>query len=140
MNEYEGARWLKSVGRVPEISELGAEVAGLLGDLFRGIYHIPTITNHPEVWRDTFCVTVTLPGMMETYDDDMLTRLVVLCHDRCFRAAIAPCSPGYLRVRFWKRQREGRTFERCPTMEEHIAEIRADVLPPFTAAEKEKNS
>lgn len=56
-----------------------------------------------------------------TYDFDQLTKAVILAHDRCIRFEIAPSGPGMIKIVLFKRQREGRMFERHPTIEEAIA-------------------
>lgn len=64
-------------------------------------------------------------GSMSTFDFCMLTRAVVLAHDRCIRFSVAPSGPGMLKLIFHKRNlREGRMHERHPTIEQHIADLR----------------
>lgn len=62
-----------------------------------------------------------------TYDTDALTRLVVLAHDRCVRLDVSPHTFQHLRVGMWTRScREGRLFDRHPTIEGAIAAIRGN--------------
>jgi hypothetical protein len=57
---------------------------------------------------------------MATYDGDDLTRLVLLAHERCIRVAIEPVNCRYMRIAIWKREREGDTYHRHPTIEQAI--------------------
>ncbi len=64
-------------------------------------------------------------GHWATYDFSDLTRLVVLSHDRMIRSEIRPSGPGRIKFILWKRhKREGRSYERHPTIEEAIIHIR----------------
>jgi len=71
-------------------------------------------------------------GDMETYDYDMLTRLVVMSHDRLLRAEVKPRHHWYLTLRFHRRKsRDGEFHERMPTLEDHVSAIRK-TLPEAT--------
>lgn len=62
---------------------------------------------------------------LATFDFDGLTRLVLLAHDRCIRAEIAPSGPGMIGITLFKRpKRTGSGFERHPTIEEAIEMFR----------------
>jgi hypothetical protein len=58
---------------------------------------------------------LSVPGTMATYDDEKLTTLVVLAHERAVRVEIASGGPHRLRVIVHQRAREGR-IERHPTL------------------------
>jgi len=122
-----GAEWVKSALKVADISPLGVEVADLLGDVFDGIYHIEGRALGRVDWSDSYCIVITLraKGSWATYDFDLLTRLVVLSHDRMIRVSIDPCNFTHFKLMFHKRlTREGCMFERMPTLEDHVAQIR----------------
>jgi hypothetical protein len=85
----------------------------LLADLFRGFHHI-NVKVKPFGRGIEINPFITL----STYDFSLLTRMVLLCHDRCVRGEIMPSGPGRLKFAFHKRQRDGRMFERHPTIEE----------------------
>ena len=53
-------------------------------------------------------------GDMATWDGDILTRLVVLCHEERIRLSIHACTPYHMRIYFSERQAEGSTPERHP--------------------------
>lgn len=60
-----------------------------------------------------------------TYDFNLLTRAVVLSHDRMIRLEIQPSGPGRLKIVLSKRHtREGDMSTRIPTIEDHIVAIR----------------
>lgn len=122
---YYGAAWLKANFKC-EMSPLGVAVADLLGDVWEGIYHLNSSGLQKADWSNKDTVSVTLRVELATIDSELLTRLVVLCHDRMLRLNIQGVGPGYLRFRFHQREkRSGRMYERYPTLEDHAAEIRS---------------
>ena len=106
------------------MSEFGREVADILGQVWRGIYHL----DHTKLKLfDPRLAEVTIRGELATWDYTYLTDLVVLCHDRCVRLAISGARNGILRLRFWPRDRKS-TDSICrfhPTMEESVARVRS---------------
>lgn len=128
MANYAGADHLEACGT--KLSDFGREVADLLGDLYRGIYHIngSALTHKRTNWAHESRIEIVLHGSMATFDGAELTRLVVLCHDRCIRCELCAASNGYLRLFFSKRKgREGNIYERHPTLETHVSGIREDI-------------
>lgn len=125
---YAGAEWIggTSWGRVKALSPLGRAVADLLGDIFFGIYHLETKALMKAQWDDPYVIILVLRCRLSTFDNDSLTRLVVLCHDRCIRCHITGKGPGYIELMFHRRQREGSMYERHPTLEAAAARIRGD--------------
>jgi len=68
----------------------------------------------------------TRHARLATFDYDGLTRAVVMAHDRCIRFEVSPSGPGMICLLVHKRHsREGSMFERHPTLEEHVAQIRS---------------
>jgi hypothetical protein len=62
---------------------------------------------------------------MSTFDYSNLTKAVVIAHDRMIRFQIEPSGPRMLKFTAHKRHlREGRMYERHPTMEEAISNVR----------------
>lgn len=60
-----------------------------------------------------------------TWDYDLLTRLVILAHDRMIRVELRPSGPGRVGFALWKRhKRDGGMAERHPAMEDAIARHR----------------
>ncbi|WP_312663621.1 hypothetical protein [Pantoea sp. CTOTU49201] len=59
-----------------------------------------------------------------TFDYDGLTKAVILAHDRFIRFEVEPSGPGMLKLVLFRRQPEGRMYERHPTLEEAIAKYR----------------
>lgn len=124
-NPYAGSEWIKSSLKVEDMSELGEAVADLVGQVFLGIYHLPTKSLKKVQWNDEYIITLVIGKSLCTVDNNELTRLVVLAHDRLIRVDIEGVAPRYLRLIFHQRKaREGGLSERCPTMEEHITLIR----------------
>lgn len=68
---------------------------------------------------------------LSTFDFDYLTRAVIMAHDRCIRFCVDPSGPGMLKVQLHKREgREGRMYERHPTMEQAIEDFRSKEPTP----------
>ena len=60
-----------------------------------------------------------------TYDDNWLTKLVFMAHDRCIRVELQAAGHGNMRVILFKRAgRDGRMLERHPTLEHAIESFR----------------
>ncbi|MFP4345627.1 MAG: hypothetical protein ACLFU8_13110 [Anaerolineales bacterium] len=123
--EYAGADWVREAFRI-EPSELGAIVADLVGDVFFGIYHVQALLDKTD-WTNPRWIEVQIDCDLSTVDNDLLTRLVVLAHDRMVRVSISGGWRSRLRLEFHKRdRREGAIWERYPTLEDHSAAIRSD--------------
>lgn len=123
--KFSGADWLKSVTK-KEMSPFGEEVADLLGQVYAGIYHIQDEVLHPRAeWSNANRIEIVVYGDLSTYDFDILTKLVVLCHDHAIRFTVAPASNKHLRLLFHRRQRESKHIsERHPTLEDAAQGIR----------------
>jgi hypothetical protein len=122
--------WLKSHSKAKEVSPFGESVACLLGDLYRGIYHInDSALFHKRVeWHSNHHIEIVLGGVMASFDGNLLTRLVVLAHDRCIRVSVSAASPDYFRLLFHPRVRSSKlNTAKHPTLEEHIEWIREGV-------------
>src|SRR5688572_11573967 len=98
--KFSGADWLRSCGR--ELSPFGVEVADILGQVYRGIYHVSSRVLHERTdWRDPSRIEVVVSDSgMSTHDFNHLTALVILCHDRCVRFSIEGCARNWLRLVF----------------------------------------
>lgn len=117
---YAGSDWIKS-NIQPEMSALGERVADLLGDLFCGIYHLDHRALRRVDWGNDHHIIFSLGWQsLSTYDNDLLTQLVILCHDRTLRCSISGNAYKYLELMFHQRQRDGGYFERHPTIEDAI--------------------
>jgi hypothetical protein len=122
---YAGADWVAKVTK-QQMSELGKEVANLLGNLYAGIYHIQRPAIKADWTNNNWIEIVVRSDSFATYDLDLLTRLVVLCHDACLRCQLDARAPGYIRLMFHRRKRAGSIFERHPSIEDAIKKIRGD--------------
>jgi hypothetical protein len=125
MSKYSGSEWV-ALSLKKELSPLGCEVADVIGQVWRGIYHQEKAARKTD-WTNPHHIEFVIFGGLNSFDDDMLTRLIVLCHDRMLRLEIEPCAFRYLRLVFHQRQaRMGDISRRMPHMEEHINMIRED--------------
>lgn len=116
---FAGADWINA-HICKEPSPLGCAVADLLGDLFRGIYHLDSKGLRRVAWSDKFIVRLTVRRSLSTFDFDLLTRLVFLCHDRALRCEVEGCGPGWMRLTFHQRARAGSVSERHPNLEDAL--------------------
>lgn len=125
---YAGADWIANSLRHPRttaMSPLGVAVANLLGDVFCGIYHLDASELRKVDWGDDYYMVFRLTNSLSTFDNDSLTRLVVLAHDRYLRVTISGDGKGKLELMFHLRTcRTGDIARRMPTMEDHLALIR----------------
>ncbi|HEA68556.1 hypothetical protein LCGC14_0944780 [marine sediment metagenome] len=122
---YAGANWIKRSLK-KEMSPLGEAVANLLGRVFRGIYHLNSSALNRVNWDDGYFIKFIFDRDLATVDFNSLTALIVYAHDEKIRVSIEGCGPRYMRMLFHQREsREGDNSERCPTIENHIEEIRS---------------
>ena len=104
---------------------MGEAVANLLGDLFFGIYHLDPKALRRVDWTNNHHIEFSLGWhCLSTVDYDELTRLVVLAHDRAIRVQIEASTHKFLRLMFHQRTRGDNSMSECPTLEDHIKEIR----------------
>lgn len=121
---FAGAEWVRAAFNV-EMSPLGMAVANLLGDVWLGIYHLDRPALFRVAWDDPYVITFNLRyRALSTWDGDELTRLVILCHERCIRLDLKAVAPNCLRLIFHQRKRDGGMYERHPTIEQAIERVR----------------
>jgi hypothetical protein len=145
--EYSGSDWLKrnlsyganrEMGQ-NEISQLGMDVADLLGELFYGIYHIESRQLNRVDWSDPRCISISIGWRSwSTIDDSTLTRLVFLAHHRAIRVNVDASTHRYIKLLFHQRKR-GTDGMRChPTLDEAVKRFMSTVsLPEYTETLKE---
>lgn len=105
-----------------DMTDSQRECYALLCDLMGGAHHVP------KVKECGFGICANIPGGLATWDFCCLTRLVILCHDRCIRGEVSQGGPGSICLSLHKRQaRDGSTYERHPTLEDAIAMHRGDL-------------
>lgn len=127
MTNYMGANWVKQ--QCAELSPFGERVADLLGELYRGIYHINygALMHKRTDWTSDTRIEIVVPddGWFGTFDGNRLTNLVILCHDACIKCDLRAANIGYLRLIFYPRKgRTGDIYDRHPTIEEAIKACR----------------
>lgn len=99
------------------------EAVDFFATLYGGRHHIPGGKYKgdnvnpwgPNAWQ------VAHYGDLATYDFDLLTRLVLLAHERCIRVGIQPCGPRHVRIGISRRERTDSIFTNHPTIEQAIA-------------------
>lgn len=84
--------------------------------LFRGKHHIPSpLKSFGEGWSTLY------DGEAATYDFDLMTRIVLLSHDKHIRASIHGKSRHRIEIVVWKRDRtHDQRWGHHPTMEEAL--------------------
>jgi hypothetical protein len=124
-----GSGWLIAAKGEKAVSELGKDVADLLGELFFGIYHI-----QPEVMRADFSnptwIEVLVHKSLATFDFNELTRLVFLAHHMAIRVDVSAARNGILRLMFHRRERDGGISKRHPTLDEAVCSFKNHVSVP----------
>lgn len=129
VERYAGSDWLlgrlrRHLGGEPKISPLGIVVADILGQVYRGIYHIDygsTLTK-PD-WLDENFIEVNVAQGLATYDGNELTALVLAAHEVPVRLEINAGGPRRLKLGFSPRQRMAlNLWARHPTIEDAIRE------------------
>lgn len=123
MSKYAGADWVEAATK-QKLSPVGRAAADLLGDVFLGIYHLPMRSLQKVEWQNPSFIEITIDCGLSTYDDDLLTRIVLLAHDRVLRVHVRGVANGYMRMMISQRRREGDLYNRHPAMEEHIKTLR----------------
>lgn len=95
------------------------EAKAFFAEFYRGEHHFPgKIKPYGLGW------SMSHLGSLATFDDNDLTRLVLLAHERCVRVQVEQGGPYRLRIAIWKREREGYIYERHPTIEQAIESFR----------------
>jgi hypothetical protein len=103
------------LGQCKPMSELGKEVADLIGDLVSGIYHYGEWLTTD--WSHERCITLRWNKTMSTFDDSLLSRLVFLAHDRAIRVELSPKSQKNVELMFHRRSHDATEFyARHPTL------------------------
>lgn len=129
---YSGADWIKKSLMYPkEMSELGKNVADLLGELFRGIYHLDYKQLRKVDWSNSYYIEFILGWKtLSTFDFDELTRLVFLAHHMAIRVEISPHAFKFIRLMFHQRNRDGDFAHRHPTLDDAVSTFKNNVSIP----------
>lgn len=93
------------------------ECAEMIADLCRGWHHV----YNPIREHGNGIKTGMNSGQMSTYDFDLLTRAVIMAHDRCIRLGVVQSGPRMIGLTLYKRHsRTGQMNERHPTIQEAV--------------------
>jgi hypothetical protein len=135
MGKYAGAEWVEAnLGfsrKNIKLSQLGRDVADLLGELFYGIYHINDAALWRVEWDNNNHIMFSLGWRnLSTVDFDDLTRLVFLAHHMAIRVSVEGSKSHYIRLVFSKRSRSGNGIQRHPTLDESVARFKSSVSFP----------
>jgi hypothetical protein len=102
---YAGRVWLTrqlAASKRPAPSELGEVVADILGEVFRGIYHLSesALFHERTAWHSEWTIAIITRQELANHDSPELTWLVLLCHAQGVRVAVNAKTVGYLEIRF----------------------------------------
>lgn len=111
-------KWIES--NYGACSDLGKQVANILGFVCRGIYNAPI--NYSKIeWGNPRYIKVHLKSNLSNFDNQKLTDLVLVCHYKMIRVTINPSNSQGLGLEFWQRHsREGCISKRLPRIETMI--------------------
>ena len=122
--KYAGAQYVRNHIN-SQISQLGSDVADLLGELFLGIYHIDEKKLKQVDWANPNYISITMHHSFSTFDSADLTQLVFLARHLSVRVLLKPCNQQFLKLFFYPRDRNGTYTERHPTPDEAVANFKA---------------
>lgn len=115
-------RFIFYIGKKP--TEFNKRVLRIFEKVW-GLHNFPSkLGSKKSVWNE-WMVEVNIFGQLATWDRNILTVLVVMCHDECIRMEINPSNPQHMKLRFHEREgRKGNLMTTHPEMDDHIRLIR----------------
>lgn len=99
-----------------EFAPFEERAEAVLSDTFGGMHHVYGLKKFPApgpYWTMLHC------GDFSTFDFDLMTRFVLLCHKHCVRGSVSNGGPRTLKI--WVHERHGREggfSKRHPTIEQ----------------------
>ncbi|MHB0998184.1 MAG: hypothetical protein ACYC27_02980 [Armatimonadota bacterium] len=120
---------IKSQGKCDDPSDLAVKSVYILNRMYQGLHHCYDTLHRvkKENWTHPYYFECTVYGTLDTWDFNLLTKLVILCHDLCIRCEVCSCSPRYLKLCFGARKRINSYTDGHPTMEQAIEQLRDGV-------------
>lgn len=114
-------KWVEDYCKT-KCSELGRQVANILGYVGGGIYNAPINPNKID-WTESHCISVNWTNSLSNWDKCELTELIIECHRRMVRVSIRP-NMRNLQLMFWQRNsRTGSISQRLPDIEDMVKMI-----------------
>lgn len=97
-------------------------------ELFYGKHHIPKRKGQKSIeqYGEGYCINTH--NLFSTFDNNELTRLVILAHKHFMRVEISPASPNYLKIIIFKRDLNNK-FAAHPSLDDlinNIQKVRGD--------------
>jgi hypothetical protein len=89
------------------------EAIKFFAEFFKGEHHIPVGL---KPWGEGWCVNTKI--CLSTFDSNDLTRLVLMAHEYAVRVELIQAGLAGIKIVIHQRTREGRMFERHPTIEQ----------------------
>lgn len=132
--KHAGADWIQNyllLHKDAAMSELGKNVADLLGELFGGIYHLDPKSLMRTDWSNNHYIEFSLGHKdLSTVDFNELTTLVFLAHHMAIRVNIEGSKKNYLRLLFHQRRRTGNYSKKHPTIDQAVETFKQNVSIP----------
>lgn len=125
-------------GRQKWMSDAQYDCALMFADCVRGFHHIE---GKVRPWGEGITVGCNA-SRWATIDFDLLTRLVLMAHERCIRVALKQSGPRMVGFTLFKRKREGRVYDRHPTIYEAIETHTPSIIvnTPHTQSQSKESS
>ena len=137
---YAGSEWIKSMfpywykNQPMEMSPLGEKVAGLLGELFYGIYHLENSPLQKVEWDNNHHLAISIDRTLSTYDCSDLTRLVLLAHHMRIRVEVRPANFSHISLYFQNRSDKPEDkYKYHPSIDEAVQKFKSEVSIQVTA-------
>lgn len=121
-----GLEWLLANHKGP-VSAFGGKVACILDQALGGIHNLNRGRLERVLWDSKDLIIFRYSAGFASFDNDWLTRLLVLCHDESVRLEIQPGGNINIILLFSPRELEGDLYHRHPTLEESVKKIREEI-------------
>lgn len=127
--KYSGAGWLERAlsPRLRLLSKLGVKVANILGQTFRGIYHINDhVLSRKVNWEHPSEISLTICRELASFDGCELTMLFLCCQEARVKLTIAGAFKGYLKLTF------SNSYQDSDYADSYFREETDQAISPFT--------
>lgn len=94
------ADWLRRNNRKVTVSPFGEQVALLLNHWVKGLYHLHDPFHKRTDWSQDNYIEIVEYGELSSFDNDKLTRLVLLAHKYRIRVSVIGLANRYTLISF----------------------------------------
>jgi len=120
------AAWAaRQIGKkVEDLSPFHRKTFDILGIAFGGVYNAPISWDKVEINKDWLTVIARDDNRMATWDGNILTYLIFLCHEARIRLEIEARARMYFKLLFLERDNSKTFTNGHPNLDEAIADFR----------------